>query len=32
MKWREGKPVGILEFNTEDAYWLTLAINELTKD
>ena len=32
IKWREGKPVGMLEFNTDDAYWLTLAINELTKD
>lgn len=27
IRWKGGKPVGMLEFNTDDAYWLTLAIN-----
>lgn len=30
IKWKEGKPVGILEFNTEDTYWLTKAIKANT--
>lgn len=26
VRWKEGKPVGVLDFNTEDAYWLTQAL------
>lgn len=32
VRWKEGEPVGIFEFNTEDAYWLTMAIEELVED
>lgn len=28
--WKEDKPIGYLEFNTEDAYWLTIAIKSIT--
>lgn len=31
LKWQDGKPIGKLEFNTEDTYWLTLAIEKLTR-
>lgn len=32
IKWREGVPIGKLEFNTEDTYWLTQALLKLTRD
>ncbi len=32
VRWKEGKPVGMLNFNTEDAYWLTMAINNYIKN
>lgn len=32
IRWKNGNPVGILEFNTEDTYWLSLSINKYLED
>ena len=32
VRWKGGTITGIFEFNTEDAYWLAIAIRELLKD
>ena len=32
IRWKEGKPTGIFEFNAEDAYWLTMAMNGFCRD
>lgn len=32
VRWNEGIPIGVFEFNTEDAYWLAKAIRDLLKD
>lgn len=32
IKWKEGKPVAQLDFNTEDTYWLTQALLKFTND
>lgn len=32
VKWKEGRPVGCLDFNTNDTYWLTQAVTEITRN